>query len=166
VETGAWTDRIEAHIANALALEDDIEVVETILPAKAAGGRIAIYIYRTDGVRVEDCARINRRLSRDFEHDPELAGRFAIEVSSPGLDRKLTTRRDFERAVGELLRLVIAGEEEDTTIRHGILTDVGDDYLLLDPSPEDGHGKGAGVSREPFRIPLETVREGTIEIVL
>jgi len=166
VETGDWKARIEEHIARALELEDDIEVVETVLPGSSAGGRIAIYIYRPEGVRVEDCARINRRLSRDFEHDPELLGRFSIEVSSPGLDRPLTTRRDFERSVGELLSLEIRGEDEHKTeTRRGILTDVRDDHLLLDPPPEGGGGRSDEPGK-PFRIPLETVREGTIEVVL
>ncbi len=166
VDSGAWRDRIDGYIRDALADESGLELVETVMSGGSSGGRIRVCIYRPEGVSVEDCARVNRRLRRDLEHDLELNGKFALEVSSPGLDRTLTTRRDFERTVGELMRLEIVHEDGTTRTVRGILTEVGEDDLLLDPPPQKAGPGRKAVPGEPFRIPLETVREGTIEIVL
>jgi ribosome maturation factor RimP len=73
------------------------------LTAPVVGGRqiVRIYIYSPDGVTLDDCARISRQVSDRLDTDDPVAGRYTLEVSSLGLDRPLTTLRDFRRRVGE-----------------------------------------------------------------
>lgn len=73
------------------------------LTAPVIGGRqiIRIYIYSPNGVTLDDCARISRQVSDRLDTDDPVAGRYTLEVSSLGLDRPLTTPRDFRRRVGE-----------------------------------------------------------------
>jgi ribosome maturation factor RimP len=52
------------------------------------------------GVTVEDCARVTRELESFLDGEPGLEGRYLLEVSSPGVERPLVKRRDFERFVG------------------------------------------------------------------
>ena len=53
------------------------------------------------GVTIEDCTRVSRALERYFETQTETGGsRYRLEVSSPGIERPLHRRRDFERFVG------------------------------------------------------------------
>ncbi|MBI2236491.1 MAG: ribosome maturation factor RimP [Magnetospirillum sp.] len=53
---------------------------------------------RKDGLAmtVEDCADISRSLSALFDVDDPIQGAYTLEVSSPGIDRPLTRRKDFE----------------------------------------------------------------------
>src|SRR5690606_5489577 len=82
------------------------------------------------GVTVEDCARVTRELEPYLDGRPELGERYVLEVSSPGVERPLLRRRDFERFAGheiavragrsrrlegELLGLV--GESDDERVR-------------------------------------------------
>ena len=67
------------------------------------GGLIRVFIDRTGGVGVEDCARISNHLTRVFAVEGVDYDR--LEVSSPGLDRPLKKPVDFERFVGETVRL-------------------------------------------------------------
>jgi ribosome maturation factor RimP len=60
------------------------------LPASSPGG----------GVTLEDCARVSRELESVLDEEPEFGGRYLLEVSSPGVDRPLIRRRDFERFAG------------------------------------------------------------------
>ena len=49
---------------------------------------------------VEDCASISRTVSAIFDVEDPIAGSFTLEVSSPGLDRPLVKKKDFERYSG------------------------------------------------------------------
>jgi len=49
---------------------------------------------------VDDCAEISRTLSTVLDVEDPIPGHYVLEVSSPGIDRPLTRRRDFERWAG------------------------------------------------------------------
>ncbi len=155
----------QEHIARclerALEPESDVELVEYTL-SRSRRPLLRVFLYKPTGITIEDCARISRRLSRELEGEEELASRYSVEVSSPGLDRKLVTRRDFERAVGEVVRVRYRhqGTEQETS---GLLTEVEEGALLLEPPRRGRSGEGAG---EPFRVPLEGIVHGTIVIEL
>jgi ribosome maturation factor RimP len=57
------------------------------------------------GVTLEDCARVTRALEEHLDQLPELGGRYVLEVSSPGVERPLVRRRDFERFAGREVAL-------------------------------------------------------------
>lgn len=52
------------------------------------------------GVTVDDCARVSRALEEYLDGHPEFGTAYVLEVSSPGLERPLVRRRDFERFAG------------------------------------------------------------------
>jgi ribosome maturation factor RimP len=52
------------------------------------------------GVTVDECARASRELEPELDEREDLPGGYILEVSSPGVERPLRLRRDFERAVG------------------------------------------------------------------
>ena len=70
-----------------------------VLLAEVAGGRtVRLYIDHPDGVTLDLCARVT-------EHLTEVRERFALEVSSPGLERPLTKPDHFQRFVGRRARV-------------------------------------------------------------
>lgn len=52
------------------------------------------------GVTIEDCAQVSRALERYLEEGGEIAERYVLEVSSPGIERPLRKRGDYERFAG------------------------------------------------------------------
>ena len=68
------------------------------------GGRkptLQVMAERPDGsMSVDDCARLSREISVLLDVEDPIAGEFLLEVSSPGIDRPLTRRKDFERWLG------------------------------------------------------------------
>lgn len=68
---------------------------------------------RGDGVTVEECARVSRALEAWLDEVPELPERYVIEVSSPGVERPLLRRRDFERFMGSEIRVKAARAVEE-----------------------------------------------------
>ena len=71
------------------------------------GGRLMVRVLvdKVGGVTIQDCARLNRQIGQALEQSEGLTEPYTLEVASPGLDRPLVTRRDFERAIGEPLEL-------------------------------------------------------------
>jgi ribosome maturation factor RimP len=57
------------------------------------------------GVTVDECARVSRELEQELESRDELLASYILEVSSPGVERVLRKRRDFERSVGREVAL-------------------------------------------------------------
>ena len=53
------------------------------------------------GITVGDCARVSRELERWLDQHPAVPERYVLEVSSPGVERPLKRRRDYERFVGQ-----------------------------------------------------------------
>lgn len=68
------------------------------------GGRkptLQIMAERPDGsMSVEDCAKLSRELSMLLDVEDPISGEYMLEVSSPGIDRPLTRKKDFERWLG------------------------------------------------------------------
>ena len=86
--------------------------VELVELALSGGGRrqlVRVFVDRTDGITVDECAAISREIADVFDTRDPIAGTYVLEVSSPGLTRPLKTDRDFERVVGKALRLVVDG---------------------------------------------------------
>ena len=72
------------------------------------GGRdgiVRVFIDKPDGVDLSDCEIVSRQLSAVLDVENPLPGNYRLEVSSPGLDRKLTKPEHFQRFTGETVRV-------------------------------------------------------------
>lgn len=71
------------------------------------GRSLRVYIDKTPGgVSIDDCANVSRGLNLRLDVEDAIpGGQYDLEVSSPGLDRKLTQRWHYEQAVGQRIRL-------------------------------------------------------------
>lgn len=91
-------------------IEDTIERLGfELVELERAGNRtrpvLRLRIDRPDsqpghGVSVDDCARVSRALEEELEERDKVPERYVLEVSSPGIERPLVKRRDFERFAG------------------------------------------------------------------
>jgi ribosome maturation factor RimP len=98
-------DQIHA-IAERVAASSGLEVVEIELRGGGKSRMLRIFIDKPGGVTHEDCARVSREVSTIFDvEDAMPGGAYTLEVSSPGLDRKLFRAGDFERFRGSRVKL-------------------------------------------------------------
>ena len=85
---------ITERVASSLGLE----VVEVELRGGGKARMLRIFIDKPQGVTHEDCASLSREVSTILDvEDAVGSGSYVLEVSSPGLDRKLFRAADFER---------------------------------------------------------------------
>src|SRR5262245_62668445 len=85
----------------ALLAQSDLELVDVELGGSSRGLVVRVLVDKPGGVSVEDCARVSRAVGDDLEASDAIPGRYVLEVSSPGIDRPLKRREDFERFAGE-----------------------------------------------------------------
>lgn len=64
-----------------------------------------IYITKKGGVNLDDCQNVSNLLSPIFDVEPPLNGAWSLEVSSPGLERKLQKLSHFENSIGEWAKI-------------------------------------------------------------
>ncbi len=76
-----------------------------LLSRNKAGHLLRIYIDAEKGIGVDDCTKVSHQLSGVLDVEDPISGEYALEVSSPGLDRPLFELPHFEQFVGRLVRV-------------------------------------------------------------
>jgi len=66
---------------------------------------LRIFIDGPDGVNVEDCAKVSRQLSAVLDVEDPIAGKYILEISSPGLDRPLFVPDQFKRYLQQTIKV-------------------------------------------------------------
>ena len=93
---------------------------------------------QSDGLMdVDDCAKLSRAISSTLEVEDPIDGAYVLEVSSPGLDRPLTSLGDFEAYVGYLARLELDRMVEGRKRFRGVLAGTNNDAVEINLDGED-----------------------------
>lgn len=86
-----------------------------------------VYVSSKDGVSLDKCAEISRLISPILDIDEPLNGVYNLEVSSPGIERKLKKPRHFISSVGALVRV----KDFDKNILQGKLIDANENDITI-----------------------------------
>ena len=102
-----------ATIARVTAMAEEaaapagIEVVEVELKGSGRNHLLRIFIDRPEGVSHADCELVSRAVSAALDAEDPIPGSYELEVSSPGLERKLTRWQDWLRFCGKKVKVVL-----------------------------------------------------------
>src|ERR1044071_1871934 len=89
------------EIAGRVATAHGVEVVEVEMRSGGKARTLRITIDKPEGVTHDDCANVSREVSTILDVEDAVPGAaYTLEVSSPGLDRKLQLAEGFERLLG------------------------------------------------------------------
>jgi ribosome maturation factor RimP len=137
------------HIAERVAGSSGLEVVDVEVAGAGKHRTLRVFIDRPfkdrlgaapaadrpDGVTHEDCAKFSREFGTIVDvEDAFPGGSYVLEVSSPGLDRKLTKAADFERFRGQRVKLMTREPVDNNRHFEGKLESFENGKLLLDLS--------------------------------
>lgn len=92
-----------------------------LLETEYKGGVLRLTIDHPDGITHDHCQSISRQVSSLLDVSDFGGGKYVLEVSSPGLNRKLYSRADYERFVGRLIRVTWKSpsmEHKKTVVGH------------------------------------------------
>ena len=89
-------------------------------------GTLRVYIDNVEGVTVDDCARASRQISSVMDVEDPIQSAYTLEVSSPGVFRPLFGVEDFQRFVGERIKMTLSAEFESRRRLKGFLVGADD----------------------------------------
>jgi ribosome maturation factor RimP len=125
-------ERVRA-IAQRVAASSGLEVLETELRGGGKSRMLRIVIDKPEGVTHEDCANMSREVGTILDvEDAVPGGSYLLEVSSPGLDRKLVRPADYERFMGSRVRITTREPLAGNRHFEGRLQSFQDGWLTLD----------------------------------
>ena len=97
------------------------------------GGNLRVTVDGPDGVLLDDLAELTRAIGRVFDEQDPMPGAYTLEVSSPGLERKLRTATHFQGAIGEDVNVKLAPHVDGDRRLRGVLARVeNDDVIVVD----------------------------------
>ena len=96
-----------------------------------AGHLLRVYIDTEQGILLDDCEAVSRQLSGVLDVEDPIPGEYALEVSSPGLDRPLFELAHFARFVGREAKVRLARPTAGRRNYNGVITGVEDGLVKL-----------------------------------
>lgn len=124
---GSQVHRIAEPIAEALHLE----IVEVECHGKGAKTIVRVIVEKEGGVGIQDCERLHHSLGRALDVADPVPHSYRLEVSSPGADRPLSRRKDYDRAVGRNIRVKVNDPVHGPGTFVGQLAEVDDRGITL-----------------------------------
>ncbi len=110
-----------------------LELVGIEFSPNSGSSLLRVYIDEPErGVTIDDCERASREISALLDVNDPVAGRYTLEVSSPGLERPLFTLEHFARFVGEQVKVNVNLPLDGRRRFQGVISAVEGDRIVLD----------------------------------
>lgn len=145
------TGKIEA-LADRVALDEAVDVFDVDVVQEGPRTVIRVFIDREGGVGIGDCESFSRRLGAVLDVEDPVPGPYSLEVSSPGVNRRLSRPRHFAAALGRRVRVSLAEPLEGGRNFTGILRRTDDDGIDIE---RDG---------KAVRLPYRLMRKANIDV--
>jgi ribosome maturation factor RimP len=141
-----------ATLIGPIADELGYELVRVQIQGGARRATLQIMAERRDrtAMIVEDCARLSRAISAALDEADPISGEYTLEVSSPGIDRPLMKRADYERFLGHEAKIEMNAAIDGRKRFQGAVVALDGDMVRLDSD-------GAAVS-----LPLAQVKSAKL----
>ncbi len=119
------------------------ELIEIEQHSLRKGIKMVLFIDHENGIGIDDCISVSKASEVVIDEfiDPES---YELEVSSPGLDRKLIKKEDFDRFIGKTIKIKLKEKLNDRKNFKGLLTDRRGDLVILEDD-------------QVFEIPMDSI---------
>ena len=126
------------------------ELADLELRTGGVNGLVRIFIDKDDGIDIEDCEAVSRQVSAILDVEDPVQGNYALEVSSPGLDRTLTKPAHFQRFMGQDVRVKLRFPLSGRRNFRGALKAVDDENIEVE------------VDGESHSLPIATIESARL----
>jgi len=116
--------------------EEGMELVDIEYRMGKGRGILRLYIDKPEGVKIDDCERVSKRIDPIMDRSNIIGGRYLLEVSSPGLDRPLKKEEDFKRFIGRLIKVKTFSPIDNQKTFVGNLKDYKEGVVTLETREE------------------------------
>jgi len=141
------------ELAEQVAIDNGLELVHAEVAGPENKPIVRIFIDKPQGVTHEDCSEVSIHLGTILDVEDFIHASYTLEVSSPGLERGLYKRADFERFAGSNAKLKTRQPIDGQRNFRGRLVGVeGNDVLFEDRTSGQ------------VRVPLDTITKANLEV--
>jgi ribosome maturation factor RimP len=143
---------IEKELGDLVA-DEGLDLVATEVSGNGPKTVLRLIVDGPEGVTVDQCASVSRQASAMLDVSDPIHHTYTLEVSSPGLDRKLYTREDFDRFAGSRVKIRMLPSFRAHRVVIGDLIDLVGDSVRIH-TPTDGE----------ISLPYDEVFEARLEV--
>src|SRR4029077_7863932 len=155
-------DRVRG-IADRVASSVGLEVVEIEFRGGGKSRMLRVFIDKPGGVTHEDCAGLSREFGTILDvEDAVPGGMYVLEVSSPGLDRKLNRAADYERFTGSRVKLMTRVPVNGNRHFEGRLESFREGRLILNVSEARKKRRVEAGTHQTLEIELANVEKANL----
>jgi ribosome maturation factor RimP len=141
------------EIAERVAAREGMEIVDVQFLGGGASRLVRIFIDKPAGVSHADCEFVSQNVGTILDVEDAIpGGSYTLEVSSPGVERKLSKPQEFERFSGKKIKVVLRQAVEGQRHWAGLLRGIAEGIVTLEPAP----GKS-------LRFPLDQVEKANLK---
>src|SRR5256714_1960852 len=140
------------QIAQRVAASDGIEVVEVELKGGGNNQFLRISIDKPQGVTHADCELVSQQVGTILDVEDAMPGHYTLEVSSPGVERKLLKPQDYQRFQGKKAKITVREEVAGRRTWEGTLAGYSDGFIALETEPG-----------EIRRLPFDQVKKANLK---
>jgi ribosome maturation factor RimP len=147
----ADTEKIAA-LVEGVAQDELVELIDVEIATEGPRSVIRIFLDREGGATLRDCESFSRKLSAVLDVEDPVTGPYSLEVSTPGLNRRLSQPKHFAAYTGRRVKVSMSVPVGGSRNFRGIL--IGSDE------------EGIDLNREGtvFRLPYRLMRKASLEV--
>jgi len=120
------------EIADRVAVTEGLELVDVELAGKGRGAVLRIFIDKPGGITIQDCEIVSGQVGTILDVEDVIPDSYTLEVSSPGLDRRLVKPADYERFAGKRIKLLLKAPHEGRRRFRGMLRGIHNGRIQLE----------------------------------
>jgi ribosome maturation factor RimP len=139
-------------IADSICESEGIELVHLEYHRESGGVILRVYIDKPGGVTLDNCTGVSRQLNDLLDIHFEELPPYTLEVSSPGLDRPLVKKGDYEKFKGKTAKVTTKKPLNGQKNFMGVLSGVTGDFLKL------------AIDEKTVKIPLDDILKGRLTV--
>ncbi|WP_460126821.1 ribosome maturation factor RimP [Pseudomonas sp. S2_C03] len=111
---------------------------------------LRVYIDKEGGILIEDCTKVSHQVSAVLDVEDPISSEYALEVSSPGMDRPLFTLEQFASHAGEQVKIKLRSPFEGRRNFQGLLRGVEEQDVVVQ------------VEDHEFLLPIDMIDKANI----
>ena len=135
---------------------DDFFIVEVEMAGNAGMRKISILVDSDQGITIDECSKLSRSIGHEIEEKNIIDSAYLLEVSSPGVDRPLQSKRQYLKNKGRKLAVVL----NDSKIIEGTLEEVKEDALVITTGIKKAGTKKVEI--QPLEIPFKEIKKSNV----
>jgi ribosome maturation factor RimP len=147
-------------LVDPIVTAEQLELVDVEFKHEGRVNYLRIFIDKPGGVTIDDCQKISRECEVVLDVENVIRSQYVLEVSSPGLDRPLRTKEEYQRFQNRLVKIktfrTIQGQKKFMGYLQGITDETAETPSLVTIRTLDGD--------KEIQIPYEMIASARLEV--